>query len=246
MDGIRCALSSARRLTPEAGVASVEIGAGLAAFAGADSPFSQAYGIIAPVSADDVATITAFYETRGAAPKVFVTPFADPSLGVELAAAGYAPCEYENVLASDSFDVHAAYDERIGIASALDAWAVASAQSFLDRETLGPEDVAVAHVIASSDGVYATQALVDGAIVATAAMDLKDGCAGFFAGSTRPAFRNRGWQIAMIRDRIARARDGGAHLMRATARAMSISERNFTRCGFETLYTRTLWECRSA
>lgn len=231
---------------PEAGVASMEIGGGFAAFAGADSPFSQVYGIVTPVRADEVARITAFYETRGATPKVFVSPFADGSLAFELAAGGYAPSEYENVLASDSFDGHAAYDERIDIAPDLDAWAVTSAQSFTGKDSLEPADAAIARVIAFSEGVYPTQALVDGTIVATAAMDLTDGCAAFFAGSTMPAFRNRGWQIAMIRDRIARARDDGARLMRATARAMSTSERNFIRCGFQTLYTRALWERRRA
>lgn len=229
---------------PEAGVDGIEIGGGLAAFAGAGSPFSQVYGVAAPVTADDVGAITAFYETRGATPRVYVSPLADASLAIELAAAGYAPCEYENVLASDSFDAHAAYNERIGIAPDLDAWAVASAQAFTGRDALEPADVAVARVIAFSEGVYATQAVLDEAIVATAAMDIKDGCAGLFAGSTLPPFRGCGWQTALIRDRIGRARDGGARLMRATARPRSASERNFVRCGFGVLYTRALWERR--
>lgn len=242
--GIHCAIATTCSLFPEAAAEGIEIAGGLVAFTGADSPLSQAYGIVAPVSADDVATITAFYVMRGATPRVFVFPFSDPSLASQLAAAGYAPVEYENVLASDSFDSYAAYDDRIGIASDLDAWAVASAQAFTGRDVLGPADLGVARTIAFSERVYPTQACVNGTIVATAAMDLKDGCAGFFAGSTMPAFRGRGWQIAMIRDRIARARDGGAHFMRATAAAMSVSERNFLRCGFEVLYTRALWERR--
>lgn len=242
--GIRSAMMTARQLTPEAGVDDIEIAGGLAAFTGADSPLSQVYGLVAPVSAADVATITAFYETRGGTPRVFVSPLSDASLGRELAAAGYVPCEYENVLASDRFD-EAAYDDRIGVASDRDAWAVASAQGFTGRDSLEPADVAIARVIAFSDGVYPTQARVGGRIVATAAMDIKDGCAGLFGGSTLPAFRGRGWQIAMIRDRIARARDGGARFMRAHAQAMSVSERNFIRCGFQALYTRSLWERRA-
>jgi hypothetical protein len=243
--GIRCGLATARRLTPEAGVDEIEIGGGLAAFAGAGSPFSQVYGVVAPVSAGDVVTITAFYETRGATPRVYVSPLADASLAVELAAAGYAPCEYENVLASESFDSAGAYDDRIGIAADLDAWAVASAQAFTGRDSLGPDDLAIAKIIAFSEGVYSTQAVADGTIVATAAMDIKDGCAGLFAGSTLPPYRGCGWQTALIRDRIARSRDEGARLMRATARPRSASERNFIRCGFGVLYTRVLWERRA-
>ena len=235
-------MGTTRRLNPEAEVDGIEIAGGLAAFTGADSPLSQTYGVVAPVSASDVATITAFYETRGATPRVFVSPFSDASLAVELGAKGYVPCEYENMLASDSFDAQAAYDDRIDIASDLDAWAVASAQGFTGRASLGPADVTIARVIAFSEGVYPTQARTDGTIVATAAMDIKDACAGLFAGSTLAAFRGCGWQIAMIRDRIARARDLGARFMRATARPMSTSERNFIRCGFQVLYTRSLWE----
>ncbi|MBV8066862.1 MAG: hypothetical protein JO113_02710 [Candidatus Eremiobacteraeota bacterium] len=240
--GIRSGIATASRLTPHVGVAGTEIAGGLAAFTGVDSPLSQVYGIVARVTGGDIAAITTFYASRGAAPRVFVSPLADPSLGLELAAAGYAPCEYENVLVSDAFEQHARADERIAAAADLDAWALASAQAFTGRDSLEPADVAIAKLIAYSAGVCSLEARENGAIVATAAMDFRDGCAGLFAGSTLPAFRGHGWQIAMTRDRIARAHNGGARFMRATARPMSVSERNLHRCGFVTLYTRALWE----
>jgi hypothetical protein len=245
MAGIRCGIATAQRLTPQTGAESAAIAGGLVAFAGVDSPLSQTYGIVKPVTDADVAAITAFYESRGATPRVFVSPLADPSLGQALAAAGFAPCEYESVLVSDSLDSSAAYDERIGIALDLDAWAMASAQAFTGRDSLTPSDLAIANVIAHSEGVFATEARVDGTIAATAAMDLRLGCAAFFAGSTLAPFRGHGWHAAMIRDRITRARDAGASIMRATARPMSASERNFIRCGFHVLYTRALWERRT-
>lgn len=244
--GIRSAIAAVQRLYPGVRAESIEVAGGLAAFTGVESPLSQAYGVgaLAPVNDAAIAKITAFYQSRGATPRIFVTPLADPSLGRELAAAGYAPCEYENVLASDSFDGYALRDERIGIAADLDAWARASAQAFMDVDSLEPGGDRIAKIIASPEGVVALEARDNSAIAATAAMDLRAGCAALFAGSTLPAFRNRGWHIAAIRDRIARARDGGARLMRATARPASASERNFHRCGFETLYTRVLWEMR--
>ncbi|MBV9334075.1 MAG: hypothetical protein JO146_08700 [Candidatus Eremiobacteraeota bacterium] len=242
--GIRCAIATSQRLSPQTGAACAEIAGGLIAFAGADSPLSQAYGIVGPVTDADVAAIASFYEGRGATARVFVTPLSDSSLGRALAASGFAPCEYENVLASDSFDPHAAYDDHIGVAPDLDVWAAASAQAFTGRASLTPADMAIARVIAYSDGVCATEARVDGTLVGTAAMDVRLGCAALFAGSTLEPFRGHGWHVAMIRDRIARARDAGARLMRATARPRSISERNFIRCGFSVLYTRALWERR--
>jgi hypothetical protein len=242
--GIRSGIETVRRLYPEERAASVEIAGGLAVFTGVDSPLSQTYGVgtLAPVTAEEVAQITEFYQSRGATPRVFVTPMADPTLGRILAAAGYAPTEYENVMASDEFNAHALYGNRIGVARDVGEWARASAQGFTDLETLAPGDERIARVLAFSEGVSALEARDGDAIVATAAMDLRGECSAMFAGSTMRGHRQHGLHLALIRDRIARARDGGARLMRATARPASSSERNFHRCGFVTLYTRVLWE----
>jgi GNAT superfamily N-acetyltransferase len=242
--GIRSGIDAAQRLSPESDFGSIEVAGGLVAFTGVESPLSQAVGIGAfePVTEDDVARITAFYESRGATPRVFVTPLADSSLGTLLPAAGYTPCEYENVLASDSFEAHALHDDRIGVTVDAREWARASAQAFTGRDVLEPKDEAIALLIATSDEVIALEAREDGAIVATSAMDVRGECAGLFAGSTMPDFRGRGWHVAMIRERIARARDAGVRFLRATARPGSPSERNFVRCGFTPLYTRVLWE----
>ena len=173
-----------------------------------------------------------------------MTPLSHPSLATALAAAGYAPAEYINSLVSDDFGPHAQRDDRIAISSDVEAWAVASMDGFADRASLTPEDDRVATIIAQSAGVTLLELRVDDVIASTAAMDLRAGWAAFFAGSTTPAFRRQGFHVAMIRDRIARAREDGARFMRTTAAPASASERNFQRCGFVTLYTRTLWERR--
>jgi len=242
--GVRCAIDAVRRLQPELEAEGMKVAGGLAAFTGIDSPLSQAVGVgyQGPVGAAEIAEITAFYRSHCAQPRVFVTPLADPSVGRALAEAGYVPVEHSNVLASDRFDGFARWDERIAITPDVEAWARASARAFTGREILEPGDDSIATVIASSDGVIALEARENGAIVATAAMDVRFGCAGLFAGSTIGSFRHRGWQIALICNRIARARDAGANLLRAGAAPGSTSERNFQRCGFVTLYTRVLWE----
>jgi hypothetical protein len=242
--GIRGGVETARRLAPEVGAESIEVAGGLVAFTGIDSPLSQAVGVgsLGPVTRDEIAEIADFYQSRGATPRIFVTPLGDPSLAPALAAAGYVPCEYQNVLVSDAFDAFASYDDRIAVAADLEAWARASAQGFTGRAVLEPGDDAIAKIIAFSEGVCPLEARDDGAIVATAAMDVRRECAGLFAGSTMPGFRARGWHVLMIRDRVARARAAGARFMRATASPASASERNFQRCGFVALYTRALWE----
>jgi len=242
--GLRSAIDAARRLQPELGADGIEVAGGFAAFTGVGSPLSEAIGVGSqgPVDAAEIAEITAFYQSHGTRPRVFVTPLADPSLARVLAQAGYVPIEYSNVLASDRLDSFARRDERIAVTSDVEAWSHASARAFTGREILEPGDETIATVIASCEGVIALEACENGAIVATAAMDVRLGCAGLFAGSTMGEFRNRGWQIALICDRIARAREAGANLLRAGAAPGSTSERNFQRCGFVTLYTRVLWE----
>jgi GNAT superfamily N-acetyltransferase len=242
--GTRQGVETVRRLFPEVGAESIEVAGGFARFTGVDSPLSQAVGVgvCVPAGDADVATITEFYESHGATPRVFVTPFADASLGAALAAAGYVPAEYENVLASRDLDTHALYDERVRVAANVEEWAHASARGFVEREAPAPGDEAIALVLASSEGVVPLEVREHETIVATCAMDVREGCSAFFAGSTLPSHRRRGWHRTMIRDRIARAREAGATLLRATAKPGSISERNFQRCGLLTLYTRTLWE----
>ncbi len=242
--GIRRGIETARRLRPTAGAESIEVAGGLIAFMGRESPLSEAFGVgtPAPVTAGEIAEITEFYESRDSTPRVFVSPLAHRTLGAGLAAAGYAPIEYENVLASETFQPYARRDDRVRAAVDSHAWARASAAAFLDGAPITPDDEFVALMLASSDGVVAVEAVEDGAIVATGAMDLRDGCSALFAASTVPASRGHGWHLALIADRMARAREAGARFMRATARPGSTSERNFHRCGFTTLFTRTLWE----
>lgn len=169
--GIRSGIETARRLRPDVRAASIDVAGGLAAFFGSKSPLSEAFGVgtLAPVTPDQIATITEFYESRGATPRVFVSPLAHSTLTSGLAAAGYAPTEYENVLASEDFKSHARRDDRIRIAADVHEWARASTAAFVDGASSEPDDEFVALLIASSDGVCALEAVENGAIAATAA-----------------------------------------------------------------------------
>lgn len=232
-----------QRLYPQAGATSIEVAGGVARFAGIDA-LSQAFGVgtLAPVGADEIALLTEFYESRHAKACVYVTPMTDSSLAGGLAAAGYAPAEYENVLVSDNFDAYARYDPRVALAADLRAWALASTRGFGGNPASEAGDTRVAMVLASAVGTFALEGREGDAIAATAALSVRGECAFFFAGATMPELRRSGWHTALIRDRIARARDAGVRIMRATAPPGSTSERNFRRCGFVTLYTRSLWE----
>ena len=173
---------------------------------------------------------------------VFVTPAAHPSLASELTAAGYAPGDREQTLvASGDLIGQARRDDRIGVAKDIAAWAKASAAGFLEREELEPGDDVIALILATAEGTIALEVREGDKIIATGAMSVIGDNAALFAGSTLTASRRRGWHTALIRDRVARAREAGATVVRATAGLGSVSEQNFTRCGFVSLYTRVLW-----
>jgi hypothetical protein len=243
IDGIRKSIEATQRLYPELDAAGIEVAGGIARFNGFDA-LSEAFGLgtLAPVGADEISRLTEFYASHNSTPRVFVTPMAHPSLARSLALAGFAPAEYENVLVSDDLETHARYDDRIAVATDLDAWALASMRGFMGDEPAETGDPRFGVVLASADGIVPLEGREGSAIVSTAVMSLRGECAFFFAGATVAGSRRRGWHLATIRDRIARARDGRAQIMRATAAPGSASERNFLRSGFRVLYTRSLWE----
>jgi hypothetical protein len=245
IEGIRKSIEATQRLFPELEAAGIEIAGGIARFNGFDA-LSEAFGLgtLAPVGSDEVSQLTEFYASRNSTARVFVTPMTHPSLARSLALAGFAPAEYENVLVSDDFETYARYDDRIAVATDLDAWAIASMRGFMGDEPAETGDPRFGLILASADGIVPLEGREGGAIVSTAVMSLRGECAFFFAGATVGGSRRRGWHLATIHDRIARARDGGARIMRATAAPGSASERNFLRSGFRVLYTRSLWERR--
>ncbi len=246
IEGARACVESARRIAPESGAELLDIAGGVAAFAGIDSPLSEATGLAmdAPVTASEIERLTRFYRSRETAAAVLVNPFADPSLPQRLADAGYRPAEYQSALAADLSAIEGRHDERIAPSADSGIWAEASARGFLDGAVPPPEFALVGRIVAEAAGVVALAGRNAGAVVATGAMDVAGAMAGLFASSVLPAFRRQGWQSALILDRVARAKAAGARYARAAAAPGSASEANFRRLGFQVLYTRTLWRWR--
>jgi GNAT superfamily N-acetyltransferase len=69
---------------------------------------------------------------------------------------------------------------------------------------------------------------------------VQDGIAELGAGSTRPTFRRRGVQAALIRARLAAAREMGCDLAMVVTTPGSDSQRNLQRLGFELAYTKAV------
>ncbi len=244
--GMRACVASAQLVAKNLDARSIDILGGIAPFVGVSSPLSEAcgLGIAGEVRPEDIERLTGFYEERGTPPRVLVSPLASMTLSRLLASAGYRPVENQNVLACEIGAVDCQRDDRVVESCDARSWGRASATGFTDPPECVPSEdaVLVGTIIASVPSVTILEACINGTTVATAAMDVQGDLAGLFAGSTVVAGRKRGWHAALIRDRLARARERGARFARTAAGVGSASERNFRRAGFQVLYTRTVWE----
>lgn len=242
--GIRSAVEHGRDAFPERGLFVTEIAGASVCFAGVDSPFSQTVGlgIDAEVNDSDIEAIIDVYRSRGAQARVIASPIAGEALVRKLANFGFQLDEYANVLVADLADVRAARDSRVEICTDAKTWAERSSRGFADGEEPPEPMHFVALLMATHPAVTPLVLRENGEIATTACMAIEeDGIAALFATSTKPEARGRGYQTAMIQDRLARAIEAGATIARAGAKPGTTSERNFRGCGFSVLYTRTEW-----
>jgi len=84
-------------------------------------------------------------------------------------------------------------------------------------------------------------ARIDGKPAAAAKLFVKDGVGLFPDAATRPEFRGRGLQTALLRHRAAVAAGSGAELIYSQARFGSISQHNMERIGMRVLCSRIIF-----
>lgn len=107
-----------------------------------------------------------------------------------------------------------------------DLWADLSARGF------GPGTGAIMRLVAHAPGTVRLVAEVDGRPAGTAALSVTQGVAALYGTSTRPEFRGRGVQAALLAARLHRAADCGADLASVFVTPGTGSERNVRRAGF--------------
>lgn len=86
------------------------------------------------------------------------------------------------------------------------------------------------------------EARIDGVLAGGAAVVVHDGVAHLFATSTLPAHRRRGVHTALVRARLAHARDAGADLATVVTDAGGASQHSLERAsGFRVGYARVIF-----
>ena len=221
-----------------------------AMFDGVASPLTQTFGLalFAPASADDLATLEAFFVERGAPVFHEVSPLADPAVLPLLHARGYAPVELTSVLYR-GIDEADGREEAAGpvrarrVSAGEEArWADTSARGWGETPELAAFMRDFGLVSAHAEGTRCFLAEQDGEPVAAAALAVHDGVALLAGASTRPEHRGRGAQAALLRARLRAAAEAGCTLAMMGAQPGSASQRNAERQGFRIAYTRIKWQ----
>ncbi len=231
------------------------IAGGHAVFAGAGSPTNKAIGIGFGATIDEAAldAIEQAWTDRGEPVRFELATLADPSLAPTLTGRGYRVTGFENVLgraatiedAAPTLDGMAIVelpqdDWRTWLNVALDGFGTpdgsAPGEESYPRELLE----AVFVDFAATPGFRRYLLHVGGEPAGAASLRLDDGLAQLCGAATLPQFRRRGIQAALLRLRLAEARQAGCDLAVVTTQPGSKSQANAMRHGFSLLYTRVV------
>lgn len=211
-----------------------EVGTGVALFAGAGSPLTQARGF-AHRSPGDVEAIEAFFAPRTDDWEVSVDPFTDPETVRRLLDAGYRPGQFEGTLAQRIETVPPAPSlDIVEVGEELEAWMETTWRGWMGNEdgACAPDDL-VRSVAAMPSRRYL--AIIDGIPAASASM-MEFGDAVVLGGAaTRVPYRGRGLQSALLARRLLDA--GRGRLAVIGAMPGTQSYRNAQRSDFVPLYS---------
>jgi len=230
-------------------VAVEAVGGGYAVFTGPAFPVNRAggLGLNGPVSADDLARIEEFYRSRCAPPRVDLCPMADGSLLALLRERGYTVEGFMSVLwrpvvplrPGELAPVPGVTVTRAGREEA-ELWLRTVAEGFEGGDAT-PEMRSILAPNFYGERARPFLAWIDGQPAGGGVLVSHEGVAELCSASTRPAFRRRGVQLALLRARLEEAARAGNDVAMALTAPGSPSQRNVEHAGFRLAYTRVLF-----
>jgi hypothetical protein len=220
-----------------------EVAGGIAVFAGAESPLSQAVGIglAGPVTEPQIGELEDFFHSRGTRPRIDLCPLADPGVVELLGARGYRVSEFNNVLVKRMTAVEMVLTPHVrrALADETDLWSHTVGRGFFERPELTTEEMDVGRAIcAMPDALLYLAASETGQHAGGAALAIHGGLATMFADGVIAGFRRKGLHRELIGARLNEALAQGCDLATASALPGSASQRSYERVGFEVVYTR--------
>ncbi len=198
-------------------------------------------------------TVEAAFTARAARLQAEISVLAAPELHAQLIARGYAPFSFEHVLGHPLEARIAPLPGHVLIEAVAPADAprlgdvLVAAFASPDEGGVGgdatpPDDEIRRYfeITMSVDGFRGYLARVDGEIAGGGALRIDGTIAQFCGAGTLPAFRRRGVQTALLRARLADARQSGCTVGVVVTQPGSKSQQNAQREGFSLLYARQL------
>ncbi|MFN7977763.1 MAG: GNAT family N-acetyltransferase [Vicinamibacterales bacterium] len=236
------------RLVPAHGATWIAVDGVRAMFDGVGSPLTQTFGLGLDQPVGD-ATLTAlerFFLDRGAAVDHEVSPLAEGEPLPLLTARGYVPIELTDVLcrpltADDAIELPSPLAVAPIAPADGRAWAEAAADGWSETPEVVPFVRDLGGVYPHTAGATCYAAFDGDTIVAAGVLAAHAGVAVLAGASTRPAWRRRGAQAALLATRLRDAHRQGCDLAMICARPGSASHRNAQRRGFRVAYTRIKW-----
>lgn len=226
-----------------------KVAGGFAIYCGANSPVTQAVGLglDGPVTKAEFDRLEEFYFSRKEPVRVETSPLADKTLFEFYGERGYRVTEFSNVMArplGQSYASHPVPGIEIALAKPeeLKLWTLTVAQCFAENYPVTEEILNVMQLFATSRNTECYLARIGGRVVGGATLSLRGRTAGLFGAGTLVEYRNRGVQTSLLHARLDRAGKAGCDLAVSLALPGSRSQRNITRTGFQTLYTRVKFE----
>ena len=225
------------------------IAGGYAVYCGPGNPVTQAVGpgLQGPVSAEEFDQLETFYFSRNEPVRVETCPLADATLFEQYKKRHYYVSEFSNVMVRPVGDgagspTPIGIEIRLARPEELDLWVMTVAQGFAENYPVTQEILSVMKMFAMGKNTECYLARIGGRVVGGATLAVRGRIAGLFGASTLPDYRKLGVQTALLHWRLRRAAEAGCELVMSLAQPGSHSQRNITRLGFQTLYTRVKFE----
>jgi GNAT superfamily N-acetyltransferase len=218
-------------------------------FDGPESPMTQTFGLglFAPVTAEALAAIEAFFADRGADAQHEVSPLAGVEALALLVDRGYRPIELSTVLArplDGAIDAPAAapgLSVRRCEAADRERWIAAASAGWAAAPEAAGKIAGMMRVVSQNPRLANFLVEREGELIATGLLVIHEGIALLAGASTIPAQRGLGAQSLLLAARLAEARRCGCELAMMVAAPASVSQRNAERRDFRVAYTRTKW-----
>jgi ribosomal protein S18 acetylase RimI-like enzyme len=234
-----------------------EIAGGVAVYTGPASPMNKMIGAGFDGAAPDeeLRAVEDRFRERSAPLQAEVATLADPAFVAQLTRRGYILQNFENVLGLPivSADAAAEADSRILVDAMQEheaaAWMDAAYTGFAHPDGIGVpgDELPPREAFDSAMGPFMTAegfrryvARIGNDLAGVASFRIDDGVAQLCGAATLPAFRRRGVQAALLRQRLADGVKAGCDLAVMTTQPGSTSQQNGQRQGFALLYTRAI------